>query len=529
MTMNFNFSEPMFRNSRSQGERLAVSVGNHNVSYAELAMLAQRTSAWLNQNASRPRGFVAILASRSLEAYVGVLGTGWSGDAYVPLNPKLPEDRIATLLDIIQPVALITDENGRKALTGRALAAAPKLVLKSFDDLPAHDSQDRPRQMEAEDRAYMIFTSGSTGVPKGVVVPLRAINALIAGMQEVYGFGPHDRFSKAYNLSFDGSVHDMFTCWNAGASLHPVPANQLMAPAKFIQERRLTMWTSVPSTAVFLERMKMLKPGAFPSLRYTIFSGEPLPVRSALAWQQAAPNSVVDNILGHTEACCFSTLERLGDPPNITPKLGLVAVGKGLPRFETAVFDANCQPLPPGEPGELGLAGPQVAQGYFMDPERTAARFPKIDGKTWYRTGDLVVVDERGSLHHLGRIDNQVKVLGHRIELGEIESHLSAVCGTDAVAAVAWPVEFGSARGIAAFYTAEGVEPQEIREKMTERVPRYMVPQQVRWVERIPLTEQGKIDRASLRALLEATADAKQDATADAKQDATRDSAAVRY
>jgi D-alanine--poly(phosphoribitol) ligase subunit 1 len=505
--MNFNFSEPMFRHSQSQGERLAVSVGDQNLSYSELAALAQRTAAWLNQDATRPRGFVAILASRSVEAYVGVLGAGWSGDAYVPLNPKLPEDRLATLLEIIQPVALITDAGGRKALTGRALAAAPALVLNSFDDLPAYDPQDRPRQREAEDRAYMIFTSGSTGVPKGVVVPLRAIHALVAGMQEVYGFGPHDRFSKAYNLSFDGSIHDMFTCWNAGASLHPVPANQLMAPAKFIQEKQLTMWTSVPSTAVFLERMKMLQPGAFPSLRYTIFSGEPLPARSALAWQQAAPNSVVDNICGHTEACCFSTLERLSDPPNITPKLGLVAVGKALPGFEAAVFDQNCQPLPPGQEGELALSGPQVAQGYFMDPERTAARFPSIDGKVWYRTGDLVVVDDLGSLHHLGRIDNQVKVLGHRIELGEVESHLSAVCGTDAVAAVAWPVEYGSARGIAVFHTAEGISAQEIRNKMTERVPRYMVPQQVRWVERIPLTEQGKIDRASLRALLEATRD----------------------
>ena len=131
-----------------------------------------------------------------------------------------------------------------------------------------------------------------------------------------------------------------------------------MAPAKFIQEKQLTMWTSVPSTAVFLERMKMLQPGAFPSLRYTIFSGEPLPVRSAQAWQRAAPNSVVDNIRGHTEACCFSTLERLADPPNVTPKLGLVAVGKPLPGFEAAVFDEACHPLPPGQQGELALAGP---------------------------------------------------------------------------------------------------------------------------------------------------------------------------
>lgn len=252
----------------------------------------------------------------------------------------------------------------------------------------------------------------------------------------------------------------------------------------------------------------MLAPGAFPSLRYTIFSGEPLPLRSALAWQKAAPNSVVDNILGHTECCCFSTLERLSDPPNVTAKLGLVAVGKPLPGFEAAVFDKACHPLPPGEEGELALAGPQVAQGYFQDQERTAARFPRIDGKVWYRTGDLVVVDQSGSLHHLGRIDNQVKVLGHRIELGEVESHLSAICGTDAVAAVAWPVEHGSARGIAAFHTTEGLSAQEIRDKMTLIVPRYMVPQQVRRLERIPLTEQGKIDRASLRAMLDAASDA---------------------
>jgi D-alanine--poly(phosphoribitol) ligase subunit 1 len=113
-----------------------------------------------------------------------------------------------------------------------------------------------------------------------------------------------------------------------------------------------------------------------------------------------------------------------------------------------------------------------------------------------------VVMDESGIYHHLGRIDNQVKVLGHRVELGEVESHLSAICGSDAVAAVAWPVEHGSARGIAAFHCAEELSAQDIRDAMTRRVPRYMVPQQVRQLERIPLTEQGKIDRAALARLL---------------------------
>jgi amino acid adenylation domain-containing protein len=500
--MNFNLSAPLFNHAVHNGSKLALSVSNQNLSYADLSALAQRTARWLSCGPTRPPGYVGILASRSVEAYAGVLGTAWAGYAYVPLNPRLPEERLAKLLRIIEPVALITDEGGRSSLTGQAREAAPARVLTSLGDLPAYDLQDSPRQTEAEDPAYMIFTSGSTGLPKGVIVPARAVHYLVTGLKEVYGFGPQDRFSKAYNLSFDGSIHDMFTCWSAGASLHPVPANQLMAPAKFIQEKGLTVWTSVPSTAVFLERMKMLQPGAFPSLRYTIFSGEPLPVRSALAWKRAAPNSVVDNICGHTECCCFSTIERLSDPPNVTPKLGVVAIGKPLPGFEAAVFNESCQRLPAGEQGELALAGPQVALGYFQDPERTAARFPLIEGKVWYRTGDLVVVDKAGVYHHLGRIDNQVKILGHRVELGEVESHLSAICGTDAVAAVAWPVEHGSARGIAAFHCADGITAQEIHENMRRRVPHYMVPHQVRQIERIPLTEQGKIDRAALTAML---------------------------
>jgi D-alanine--poly(phosphoribitol) ligase subunit 1 len=327
--INYNLAEPMFQHSLGQGSRLAVSVGGRELSYAGLAALAQRVARWVTlAGASRPRGFVGVLASRSVEAYAGVLGTCWSGNAYVPLNPQLPAERLAQLLGIIQPIALIVDDAGRAALSDRVRAACPAPILNSLEDLPPFDPADCPLHVGPEDVGYMIFTSGSTGVPKGVLVPNRAVYHLVHMLQEVYGFGPEDRFSKAYNLSFDGSVHDMFTAWHVGGSLHPIPAANLMAPMKFIQERQLTVWASVPSTAVFMERLKMLQPGAFPSLRCTIFSGEPLPLRSALAWQQAAPNSVVDNICGHTECCVFSTLERLTDPPNVTPKRGLVAIGK---------------------------------------------------------------------------------------------------------------------------------------------------------------------------------------------------------
>jgi amino acid adenylation domain-containing protein len=502
--MNYNLAAPLFEHSRTQGARPALSVAGQEVSYAGLAALAQRVARWVTAaGPSRPPGFVGILASRSIEAYAGVLGTCWSGNAYVPLNPQLPEERLVQLLGIIQPVALIVDDGGKQALSARVRQACSAPILNSLDELPVFDPEDRPREVGAEDAGYMIFTSGSTGIPKGVLVPNRAVDHLVSTLLRVYGFGPGDRFSKAYNLSFDGSIHDMFTAWKAGGSLYPVPAAQLMAPMKFIQESQLTVWASVPSTAVFMERLKMLQPGAFPSLRCTIFSGEPLPLRSALAWQQAAPNSVVDNICGHTECCCFSTLERLSDSPNVTPKRGLVAIGKPLPGFDAAVFDENCKPLGPGQEGELALSGPQVALGYFQDAERTAARFPVIDGKKWYRTGDLVYREQSGVYHHLGRIDHQVKIRGHRVELGEVEANLAEICGSDSVAAVAWPVEYGSARGIVAFHCVEGLAPEQIRDALMRRVPRYAVPQQVLQLPSLPLTPNGKIDRKLLVEMLE--------------------------
>jgi D-alanine--poly(phosphoribitol) ligase subunit 1 len=502
--MNYNLAAPMFEHSLTHPSRLALSVADREVSYAELAALSQRVAGWLTAaGTSRPRGFVGVLASRSVEAYAGVLGACWSGNAYVPLNPQLPEERLAQLVGIIQPVALIVDDAGRKALSARVREACAAPILNSIEELPDFDPLDRPREAGAEDVGYMIFTSGSTGVPKGVLVPNRAVHHLVNMLREVYGFGPADRFSKAYNLSFDGSVHDMFTAWNAGGSLHPVPAAMLMAPMKFIQERELTVWASVPSTAVFLERLKMLPAGAFPSLRCTIFSGEPLPLRSALAWKQAAPNSVVDNICGHTECCVFSTLERLTDPPNVTPKRGLVAIGKPLPEFEAAVFDEQCKPLGPGQEGELALAGPQVALGYFGDAARTAARFPVIGGKVWYRTGDLVYREASGTYHHLGRVDHQVKIRGHRVELGEVEAYLAEICGSDSVAAVAWPVDHGSARGIVAFHCVPGLAAEDVRDALMRRIPRYAVPQQVLQLTSLPLTSNGKIDRNLLVEMLE--------------------------
>jgi len=322
-------------------------------------------------------------------------------------------------------------------------------------------------------------------------------------MLEIYAFSTHDRFSQMCELTFDVSVLEMFTAWHSGASLHVVPSGQLMGPSRFIQERSLTFWSSVPSTVAIMRRLKMLSPGAFPSLRYSVFCGEPLPASSVEAWQKAAPHSVVENLYGPTEATVVCIGQRCEAPLVVTGGRGTVAIGKPFTGTEAAIMSPSRQFLPRGERGELALSGKQLAMGYLKDGQGTAARFRSIDGRRWYLTGDWAIQDSDGRFHHLGRIDNQVKVLGNRVEIEEVEAHLREVCGHASVAAVAWPVINGSAQGIVACVAGNARSSvNEIRKAMLSRVPRYMVPTHVRILESLPLGVNGKIDRAALAGIL---------------------------
>ena len=520
----FNLAAPLREQALDRPDYLALSAGEISISYGGLAALAQRISAWLRSQA-RGRGLsrVGILASRSLEAYAGILGTLWSGAAYVPINPKIPEERLIQLFRLTRLDALIVDAAGLVCCQGRVAQFCPRLVLAGYPeaevrvsvassaiqladyrDLPEFDPEDKPCVVRAGDLAYVMFTSGTTGVPKGVMVTAGNVRQLITVLQKRYRLRADDRVSQAFELTFDLSVFDMFMAWNAGAALYVIPAGQLMGPAKFIKDKRLTSWFSVPSTAAFMQRMRMLVPAAFPELRLSLFCGEPLPLASARAWQAAAPNSIVDNLYGPTEATVACTVQRLSEPPKVTESRGILAIGHPFPGTEAAVVDSDLNPTPLGDPGELVLAGAQLAAGYWDDPELTATRFPEVRGKRWYRTGDLVFQDAELTFHHLGRIDNQIKVLGNRVELEEVDAHLREIAGTDLVAAVAWPIHAGSAAGIVAFQCGSSVSPQALREAMQKRVPGYMVPHQIREIETMPLSSSGKIDRKALVRKLEA-------------------------
>ncbi len=522
--MSLNLAHGFYESSLRFPDTIALSIGTLELTYAQLRELAQPVADWLRRNKQVAAPRVGILASRSLSTYAGILGTCWGGGTYVPISTKLPEDRLIQLLGRIRAEALIVDSESLPLLSQRVLSHCPRLILgpelaasvemqsdantkvvvTGKGGLSSFDAEDRPVPVEPKNLGYIEFTSGTTGIPKGVTISAGAVAHFIGAMQARYAFEPTDRVAGLAEITFDISVFDMFATWNCGAALCVAPATQLIAPAGFIHRQRATVIFTVPSVASNMKRMKMLVPGAMPSLRYSLFSGEPLPVISATLWMQAAPNSIVDDLFGPTEATVVCTGQRFTGPENATPNRGVVAIGKPFDGMEVAIVDPALQVLPDGEQGELLLAGPQLSSGYFDAEDLTRASFPVLQGKRWYRTGDLAYRDTSGIFHHLGRIDNQVKVRGLRVELEEVEAYLREIYRTDSVAAVAWPVDHGSANGIVAFVSGQfGMDDPDIRTQIKDRLPGYMVPSTVHRVDSLPLNANGKVNRKQLFTLLD--------------------------
>jgi len=523
--VGFNIANAVYEHQRRHPDRLAISCEGQELSYGELAQRAggvagqlSRSPAWAINQGFRPR--VGILASQSIDACTGLLGASWAGGTYIPISLKSPEERLLTILEQCQLAALICDNRGAGLLSEKVLAACPPLVLLpepglhasfadakvAFQDLhavPTPSPLTAPVQINAQDLAYIIFTSGTTGLPKGVMIPAGAIEHYVTVLTALLGLDADDRVLDVSELSFDFSVHNMLTTWQAGASLHILRANRIMNVVKFAAANRLTVWNSVPSLVGMLKQIKALQPAVLPDIRLTIMGAEPLPTTIVDLWQQAAPNSAILNLYGPTEVTISASSQLVTKPLAVTPQRNIMAIGTPHPGLEAAIMTADRRLASGDQPGELALSGPQLAAGYLNADDLTAARFPIIDGKRWYLTGDQAFCDAAGRYHHLGRLDNQVKILGHRVELEEIETHLRELSEAELVAAVVWPVTDGTVRGIVAFVAGSLIQAATILTGLRLRLPAYSIPSRIIHIEQMPVTPNGKQDRGALLRILE--------------------------
>jgi amino acid adenylation domain-containing protein len=340
--------------------------------------------------------------------------------------------------------------------------------------------------MRTDDIAYIIFTSGSTGAPKGVMISLASVRHYLSTIVAWLGLTSGDRALETCELSFDFSVHNMFSIWEAGASLHILPATRVMNAVKFARSSELTVWNSVPSLAGMLLQVKALPQDSLAGLRLAVFGGEQLPLGVVEAFQQAAPHCTIANLYGPTEATVFCTAQRVEKSLPLPASRDVVAIGSPLPGNKVRIVDEKGDEVTPGASGELLIGGVQLAAGYLGQTELTAQRFPIINEERWYRSGDLALQDKDGRYHCLGRIDNQVKVLGYRVELEEIDAHLRRVVGAALVGSVAWPVLDGMARGIVSFVGAISVEAEAIKQELVQHIPSYMIPHRIIALKHMP-------------------------------------------
>lgn len=513
-------------------DRPALVVNGKSLSYASLRGIVRRIASAIHtlQVEQKPFPLVAVLAHRSETAYAGVLGCLAAGNGYVPLNPKFPLERTLQMLSLSGCTALIVGNECLSQLSDLLKAANRPLTIilpdaGSLEELQSQNLHHRflfANQLPSEEAfsfienpapslAYLLFTSGSTGVPKGVPIGQGNVRSYVDYICARYNISEQDRFSQQFDLTFDLSAHDMFVCWERGACLYCVPEKSVMAPAKFIRDHQLTVWFSVPSVAGLLSKMRLLSPGFFPSLRYSLFCGEPLPASYARSWQAAAPNSIVENLYGPTEATIAIAHYRW-DPQESSRECvnGIVPIGHIFEGQQIRVTDSRGKSVPFGAPGELCLSGSQVATGYWNNSEKTRQQFVRLPGQDhqlWYRTGDLVKQDAAGNLCYLGRIDHQIKIRGYRVELQEIESVLRKTCGTDQVVSVPWRVNNGSADGVVAFVSGvRNLDKASVLANCSALLPDYMVPKNIYLIDELPLSSNQKIDRGKLARLLEGEA-----------------------
>jgi amino acid adenylation domain-containing protein len=507
------------RSAAATPQATALVVQDVAFSFGELDAAARVWARAILDVSDRPPQRVGVFGYRSHAAYAGVLASLYAGATFVPLNPTFPCARTRAMIALADLDAIVVDAAAAAQLVEvlAGLDRCPPIVAPHADaiatpgvtaitaaDLAAREPLRDLPATTPDDVAYLLFTSGSTGQPKGVPVTHGNVLHFVDFVVDRYRITAADRFSQTFDQTFDLSIFDLFAAWECGACVCAMQPIDLIAPGRFVQRHGVTVWFSVPSIPALMRRKNLLKPNVFPTLRWSLFCGEPLPRASAEAWQAAAPHSVVENLYGPTEltvACLVHRWDAACSPALCVN--GITPIGRPFSGLTAAVLDDELRPMADGDVGELCVSGPQTVPGYWRAPEKTAERFVWLAVKDvprrFYRTGDRVKRLAGGDYVYLGRTDHQVKVRGYRVELSEIEDVLLRCDGVTQAVALGWPVVDGSAEGIVAFVCGGAVEPPRIADAAQRLLPDYMRPKQIMVVERMPLNSNGKIDRNQLK------------------------------
>ncbi|HET7075737.1 MAG TPA: amino acid adenylation domain-containing protein [Mycobacterium sp.] len=464
-------------------------------SYGELAEGALAVAGALRARGVRRGDTVAVQLPKGRDQILAVLGVLAAGASYVPIGFDQPDGRRVKILQTADVVAALTVEGsdmgrGISCLSiGAARACAQPLEAPDFPD--------------TGEIAYVIFTSGSTGVPKGVDVTHGGAMNTVDAVNEWFEVGSADRVLALSALEFDASVYDIFGMFSVGGSVVAVDAEQRAAATMWVdllRHHRVSILNCVPSMLDMILELGGDRLGD--SVRAVTLGGDWVDADLARRLRKQVPGCRFSGLGGATETSIHNTIcEVAGEPPEYW---ATVPFGVPLRNVRCRVVAPSGRDCPDWVAGELWVGGANVAAGYRNDAQKTAERFVRHDGIRWYKTGDMARYWPDGTIEFLGRADNQVQIRGYRVELGEVETALRTVPGVrHAVAAVVG----GNAPKLVAAVAADPAEVGDIAAAVSDLLPRYMIPTRTAFLERIPLTPNGKLDRRAVVALLENQAD----------------------
>ncbi|TQV73182.1 amino acid adenylation domain-containing protein [Aliikangiella marina] len=491
-------------------QKLAISCESQAVTFREADEFSNSFARHLQSLGVTRGSFVPFFMKKSVASGLSILSILKADSAYVPVDVNSPAQRLGSILKSTQAKVIIAN-NDSEAKLKALIDDTSQVTIVNIDAFSPTDTSPIDYSNLSIDIAYVLFTSGSTGIPKGVMIPHKAIIDYIDWCVETYEITANDVVANHAPLYFDNSTFDLYTAFKSGASLHLVH-DELNAViprlVSWLKQREISVFFCVPSVLTMLLKSRRLKPDSMQHIKHLICAGEVLPRDILDAWMEMYPHIQFTNMYGPTEITVDCSYHMMKSRPEA--ECLSIPIGKARKNMELFVrTEEGKLTQAPGVPGELLVRGTSVAYGYLGDTQKTEAAFIQNPNHSLYHdplycTGDLVKIDENGDYLFLGRADDQIKFLGYRIELGEIEASLNSVDGVVEGVVVFNDSEDESQREIGALVSADNdMDSQMLTQALQEKLPSYMVPSRIVFSsQEYPRTPNGKYNRKAIKSLV---------------------------